>query len=183
MDGNAGPLQTIADAAKLAGEGKLEEAKGLLRSIAHIPGMETRTHLWVWSALRELFEQPDPKTGTEILGVVIEIPMDGGYDTLAAYQDGTARYLNFSGRAVFWDAPDASIKGLCQALLNSTVPAGSRAKPRTSILLPQSGAQVTLLTRSGIYAISDPPRPVVKAAADLMTELIRRAQESRAGEA
>jgi hypothetical protein len=182
-DENSGPFQTIVDAAKLAHEGKQEEAKGLLRSIASIPGMETRIHLWVWSALRELSEQPDSKAGTEVLGVIVEAPMDGGYDTLAAYQDGTARYLNFSGRGIFWDAPDAFINGLCLALLSSTVPVSSRAKPRTSILLPQSGAQVTLLTRSGIYAISDPPRPVVKAAADLMTELIRQAQKGRAGDA
>jgi hypothetical protein len=36
----------------------------------------------------ELGKQPDAKFGKEVLGVVIEAPMRGAYDTLAGYQDG-----------------------------------------------------------------------------------------------
>src|ERR1039458_1959486 len=168
LDGKPGPFQTIADAAELAGEGKKEEAISCLRSVLSLPKLETRAQLWVWSGLRELGEQPDPKSAWEILGVVVEVPMQGGYDTLAAFQDGTARYLNYSGRAIFWDAPDATIKGLCQALLASAVPAGSRAVPRASVSLPKSGMQATLLTRSGMYVIPNPPQLVVNAATRLM---------------
>jgi hypothetical protein len=67
-------------------------------------------------------------------------------------------------------------QGMCLALLNSIVSACSRVKPLTCILLPKSGMQATLLTRSGIYAISDLPEDVVKSAAGLMTVLIRRAK-------
>jgi hypothetical protein len=179
LRGGSSPFQTIADAAKLAAEGKNEEAISCLRSILSITNLETRIQLWVWSALRELGEQPESRVAWEVIGVVIEVPMKGAYDTLAAYQDGSARYLNYSGSTIFWDIPDETIKGLCQALLRSTVPAGSRAKPRVSLLLPKSGAQATLLTRSGIYAISDPPESVVKAAALLMRELIHRANSAR----
>lgn len=179
LDGSASPFQTIADAAKLADEGKQEEARKLLRSVVSIPGIEARIHLWAWSALRELSEQPDPTLATEILGVVVEVPMKGAYDTLAAYQDGSARYLNFSGQAIFWDAPDSTVKGLCLALLNSTVPASVGAKPRTDISLPKSGAQVTLLTRSGMFVITNLPQTVGKAAEGLMIELIRRASARR----
>jgi hypothetical protein len=95
LDGRPGPFQSIADAAKLAGEGKKEEAKSCLRGVLSLPKLETRVQLWIWSGLRELGEQPDPKSAWEILGVVFEVPMQGAYDTLAAYQDGTARYLNY----------------------------------------------------------------------------------------
>ena len=177
LDGRPGPFQTIADAWKLVGEGKKEEARSRLHSVLSLPVLETRVQLLVWSALRELGEQPDLKSGGEILGVVIEVPMKGAYNTLAVYQDGTARYLNFSGHAIFWDAPEATITGLCHAFINSTVTISSRAKPRTSVLLPKSGMQITLLTRSGIFLIPDPSELVVKAAAALMTELIRRVNE------
>jgi hypothetical protein len=101
LDGSPGPFQTFADAVELANLGKKEEAKSRLRSILCLPSLETRIQLWVWSALRELGERPDSKSGKEVLGVVVEMPMRGAYDTLAAYQDGSARYLNFSGKAIF----------------------------------------------------------------------------------
>jgi hypothetical protein len=173
------PFRTIADAEKLAAEGRKEEARSCLRTILNHANLETRIQLWVWSALRELGQQPEVNVAWEVLGVVVEVPTGGAYDTLAAYQDGSARYLNFSGASIFWDNPDETITKLCQALLRSTASAGSRAKPRLSLLLPTSGIQATLLTRSGIYAISDPPESVVKAAASLMRELIHRTKSAR----
>lgn len=101
LDGKPGPFQTIADVSKLLDEGKKEEAVILLRSVLQIPNLETRIQLWVWSGLRELGEKPGPKAGFEVLGVVLEMPSGGAYDTLAAYVDGSARYLNFSGGAIF----------------------------------------------------------------------------------
>jgi hypothetical protein len=127
----------------------------------------------VWSALRELGESPDPKSGKEILGVVVEVPMRGAYDTLAAYQDGSASYLNFSGKAIFWDERDVKIKSLCQRLIDSTIPESTRAVPRQSTMLPKSGTQVTLLTRSGMYVIVEPAESVATAGSALMFELMQ----------
>ncbi len=177
LDGSPGAFQTIADASKLVEAGKKEEAIARLRGVLDLPQLETRIQLWVWSALRELGEKPDPKFALEVLGVIIEMPSGGAYDTLAAYVDGSARYLNFSGRAIFWDAQDAAIKSLCQAFVDSTIPASNRAKPRTSLSLPKRGAQVTLLTRSGLYVITAPPEPLAAAGAALMLELMKRAKE------
>jgi len=156
LDGTPGPFQTFADAVELAKAGKTEEAKTKLRSILGVPNLETRIQLWVWSALRELGKQPNANLRKEILGVVIEVPMRGAYDTLAGYEDGSARYLNFSGKAIFWDKPDASIKLLCERLIASTIPESSGAVLRKDTVLPKSGTQVTLLTRSGMYVIAEP---------------------------
>ena len=175
----AGPFQSIADAHQLANDGRLEEAKSILRSILSATGSETRVELWVWSALRELSERPEPKLAFEILGTVVEVPVQGAYDILAAYKDGSARYLNFSGKAIFWDAKEAAIRSLCQALIDSTVPSASRAMPRLSVSLPKSGVQVTLLTRSGMFVIPSPPMTIGNAASALMTELVRRTKVSR----
>src|SRR5580704_14535119 len=80
----AGPFQSIAEANQLANDGKIADAKLSLLGILNSPTLETRIELWVWTALRELSEQPDPKLAFEILGVVVEVPMQGAYDTLAA---------------------------------------------------------------------------------------------------
>ncbi len=179
LDGEKSPFQAISDASRLADEGKKQDAVARLRGVLETPNLETRIQLWTWTALRELGTMPDSKSAGEVLGVVIEMPSGGAYDTLAAYVDGSARYLNFSGKGIFWDQADPTVKSLCQKFIDSTIPASGRAKPRPSLLLPKSGAQVTLLTRAGIYAFSDPPESVVGAGAALMMELIKRAQAKK----
>jgi hypothetical protein len=178
--GQFGPAQSIADAQRLVEEGKTKDAVALLRSVLNSPGLETRIELWVWAALRELGEKPEGKSAFEVLGAVLEVPSGGAYDTLAGYVDGSARYLNFSGKAIFWDTADPAVKRLCQALVDSTIPASSKAKPRNSLSLPKRGNQVTMLTRSGPFLITAPPQAVIKAGSGLMLELIRRAEEKNA---
>jgi hypothetical protein len=131
-------------------------------------------------ALRELGEGPEGRSAFEVLGAVLEMPAGGAYDTLAGYVDGSARYLNFSGKAIFWDAVEPRVKRLCQALVDSTIPSSARAKPRTSLTLPKRGIQVTMLTRSGPFLITAPPQAVVDAGAALTLELMRRAEEGKA---
>ena len=177
LDGNPGPFQTFADAVQLAMAGNKEQAKSRLRSILSVPNLETRIQLWVWSALRELGEQPDPKSGTEVLGAILEVPIQGGYDTLAGYQDGSARYLNFSGNAIFSDPPDDSIKSLCERLISTTVRDSARVAPRPDTTLPKSGTQVTILTRSGMYVIVEPSASIMNAGSALLLELIKRSKD------
>ncbi len=179
-DGRSGGAQSLADALRLVEEGNTQEAVARLRRILDSPSPETRSELRVWAALRELGEKPEGRSAFEVLGAVLEMPSGGAYDTLAGYVDGSARYLNFSGKGIFWDAPDPKVKRLCQALVDSTIPASSRAKPRTSLSLPRREIQVTMLTRSGPFLITNPPKDVVSAGGALMMELIRRAEEKTA---
>jgi len=41
--------------------------------------------------LRRLGEPPDAKTGAELVGVVVDVPTDAGWDTLYAWGDGIPR--------------------------------------------------------------------------------------------
>jgi hypothetical protein len=179
-EGRSGPALSIADAQRLVEEGKTKEAVARLQSVLDSPALETRMQLWVWAALCELDEKPAGKSAFEVLGAVLEMPSGGAYDTLAGYVDGSARYLNFSGGAIFWDAPNPAIKQLCQGLVDSTIPASGKAKPRKSLSLPRRGIQVTMLTRSGPFVITAPPQAVVNAGAALTLELIRRTEEKEA---
>ena len=47
-----------------------------------------------------LGEQPsDP---ARLYGVVVDMPVDDGLDTLAGYADGSCRYVNHSGKVLVW---------------------------------------------------------------------------------
>ena len=179
LDAKPGPFHTFVEAVELADSGKKEEAKARLRNVLSLPNLETRVTLRVWSALRELGEDPDAKSATEVRGAVVEVPMRGAYDTLAAYQDGSARYLNFSGAGIFWDARDGAITTLCRRFIASSVSVGTQVKPRTGVLLPKQGAQLTLLTRSGLYAVPTIPPSVMKPASALVIELMSRAKQAK----
>ena len=89
--------------------------------------------------------------------MVVEMPIRGAYDTLAAIRTVLHVILNYSGAAIFWDEHDVAIKSLCQRLIDFTIPESPGALPRQDTMLPKSGGQVTLLTRSGMYVITDPP--------------------------
>jgi hypothetical protein len=175
LDGRPSPFQTIADAHKLAVAGKRTEAVALLRGVLELPSLETRTLLWVWSGLRELGEQPEPKFAFEVLGVVLEMPSGGANDALAAYVDGSARYLNYSGKAIFWDVPDPVIQQLCLAMVGSSIGPNLKTQPRVNLSLPKKSQQATLLTRSGPFITIGLAPNLVNVGAALMQELIKRA--------
>lgn len=175
-DGASVPLKTIVEASQLADSGKKAEAIARYRQALTEASGDARFTLWIWTGLRSLGQNPEPAVAHQVLGVVIEVPNQTGYDTLAAYTDSTARYLNFNGGGIFWDVPDAKIKALIQTFVDASIPAASKAQPRTTLALPAKGAQVTLLTRAGPYVITQPPAPVINAGAALMMELTLRNQ-------
>ena len=92
-----------------------------------------------------------------ILGVVLDVPLDEGVDTLAAYADGTARYINHSGRTIIWESPSASgemrelvgrLLQVASGLLAYVTPAGW-----TPVPADVEAAQVTILTRDGLATL------------------------------
>jgi hypothetical protein len=87
-----------------------------------------------------------------ILGVIIEMPVNEGHDLLAAYEDGSARYLNYSGKALVYEAqvPEVQV-----AISNWITVAGSLVKaigPWTDPelpALPPGHLRVLMLTPGG----------------------------------
>jgi hypothetical protein len=65
--------------------------------------LETRARILAYNRLLALGHPPARK---ELLGVIVEVGLDQGLDTLAAYTDGTARYINYTGSLVVWEAPN-----------------------------------------------------------------------------
>lgn len=147
---------------------------------------ETRIRLQAWSLARRIGFEPPAEDARKARGVVIDVGLDGGLDTLAGYEDGTARYLNQGGGAIVWEARDPlideAINGLIAAAQDVAERSGPLDGPRPSA--PPAGyAAIWILTDNGIHIGAGPFQtlamdplggPVISAGTDLMRQLIER---------
>jgi hypothetical protein len=101
------PWSRFKLAAARFAKGDRDEAFKALEEILNRPDLESRHYLEAWTAYRENGVQPPAHLAKKVLGVVLDVPVEGGFDTLAAYPDWHARYLNVSGAAIVWDAAGA----------------------------------------------------------------------------
>jgi hypothetical protein len=97
------PRSSFEQARQLIHAGQPDEAVKIWRRIAVTEGLESRQALQAWHFLRQAGYPPRADQAKLVLGVVAEMPVQGAHDLLAAYQDGSARYLNYSGKAVVWE--------------------------------------------------------------------------------
>jgi hypothetical protein len=74
--------------------------------------MDSRCRLLAASALAELGRVPDDD---EWLGVVAEMPLELGLDSLALYADGNIRYVNQSGAVLLYGPADGRLASLATA--------------------------------------------------------------------
>lgn len=133
-------------------KGKTEEAKKNLKYTLTIPNVETRVQLWAWKALRQLGEKTTANEALEVRGVVIEVPMENGYDILAVYPDGQVRYINYTGKIAVWDAPDDRFKSSINNILESAKPFVNKTSASEKHKAVKSGfVQISILTFGGIY--------------------------------
>jgi hypothetical protein len=154
---------------------------------------ETRMHLQAWSLAGRAGIDPAAEgvSDGEVLGVVVDVGLDDGLDTLAGYLDGSARYLNHAGGAVVWEVPDPDVGRHVRALLDAATriveSGGPLDGPRPGP--PHTGHLVlSVLTRGGTYVAAGPagpiaadPRggPVLSAATALMGHLVERSLRDR----
>lgn len=87
------------------------------RSVLAAPDSGSRDCLQAWHQLRALGEVPDDPAC--LYGVVVDMPVraDADMDTLAVYQDGTARYLDYSGNVLVWDASHPQVDSLIRSVI------------------------------------------------------------------
>jgi hypothetical protein len=155
------------------------------RRVDGMPGLESRHYAQAWHFLRVYGVDPPKERAKTLLGVIIELPMNGGLDLLAAYPEYTARYYNFSGSAVIWEHPDDSL----DALIDDLLLAGQRVldaigpwdKPRPPAPAP-GRVRINFLAASGLHFGEGPAgefpadplaAPVFDAGTRLMQEMLK----------
>ena len=95
-----------------------------------------------------------PVTDKDLLGVVVEVGMDEGLDALGVYPDGIARYINYTGRLVIWDAPDAVSKEIAVQLMKDSLNILKQIGPWTGPRKtppPKGNVRISFLVADGLY--------------------------------
>ena len=111
-DGHPGePWISFERARQLVRAGHQDEAVTIWQQIAVTEGLESRHTLQAWHFLRQAGRSPPADRARLVLGVAVEMPAQKGHDLLVAYRDGSARYLNYSGKVLIWeDRSDADVQ-------------------------------------------------------------------------
>lgn len=118
----------------------------------------------------------------DLLAVIVEVGLDDGLDVLASFNNGTARYINQTGKMIVWElTTDAKANELTNALFLSSQDIinqiGPWDKPRRPH--PAKGiARISFLVSDGLYFGEGPMKvlfndPMASAALNIATQLMQ----------
>ncbi|HTA63498.1 MAG TPA: hypothetical protein VK835_13625 [Bacteroidia bacterium] len=130
-------------------------------------------------------------TKKELLAVIVEVGLDNGLDVLASFNNGTARYINQTGKMLIWETTDQTSNKLTselflrsQDIINKI---GAWDKPR--LPCPKKGnVRITFLVSDGLYfgeapintLFNDPlASPALASATELMKYLTEKSLETQ----
>ncbi len=129
-----------------------EQNSAKINELALDAASESRIRALAFNWLRA-HGQPTPKG--IVLGVIIEVPLDGGLDVLAVYRDGSVRYINHSGRiAVFEPGAMEDANQRATRLTELAQPIVARIGPWDRARLPpptRPNIRLTFLVSDGLY--------------------------------
>jgi hypothetical protein len=107
-----------------------------LESLAADSSQEGRVRSLAYLRLRSVGKKVPNKV---LLGVIVEIPLSAGLDTLAAYSEGGVRYINQTGKLAVFEGV-ASMQHRVQNLLQASQPIVDRIGPWEHSRLPPAEA-------------------------------------------
>lgn len=150
------PLERWAESsggvwAEAASLGADPRAVDVLTAITQDDGAETRDRLVALAALRSRGVPTGP--AGQVMGVVLDVPLSGGRDTLAVYRDGSVRYFNHAGGMTFGEPSGLPFADKVQQL----VAAGQELAQAIGLWngprppLPPGVARISLLCCDGLY--------------------------------
>ncbi|MBD2756354.1 hypothetical protein [Spirosoma validum] len=154
---------------------------GQLAAIASDESLETRQQILAYNLL---LAKGFPINTKELLGVIIEVPLADGLDVLAAFNDGTCRYINHAEKLLVWDTQTNESSHLVNQLFSDSLAVVSKIGPWEQERTPFPGEgmiKMTFLVSDGLYfgqgpfgALQADPMagPIINSAIRLMSYLI-----------
>jgi hypothetical protein len=152
-----------------------------LEALSSDQSAEGRVRYLAFSKLRTLNKKVQSK---KLLGVIIEVPLSGGLDTLAVYSEGGVRYINHTGKlAVIEGVSD--FQPLVQKLFEASIPVVNQIGPwdKSRLSPPKQGnVRLTFLVSDGLYFGEGPMNvmqneamagPVIQQAAVLLQAVVK----------
>jgi len=122
-----------------------------LRRIADDPHAESRVRALAFRRLREIGYEVPAKI---LLGAIVEVPLERGLDTLAAFSDGRVRYINQTGAASIFEGGPAVVETLARELIVAALPLVQRIGPWDGARLaapPRGAVRLSFLVSDGLY--------------------------------
>ena len=121
-----------------------------LRALATAAGTEDRVAAMAWRRLQAAGHDVPRR---ELFGVVIEVPLETGLDTLAAYRDGSVRYIHGSGHTSLVEGPVDSMLPLVRQLFAASQAVVDRIGPTDAPrrAAPASGVRLSFIVSDGLY--------------------------------
>jgi hypothetical protein len=121
-----------------------------LVTLANDSTQEGRVRYLAYSRLRTLGQTVPAKL---LLGVIVEMPMAAGFDTLAAYSEGGVRYINYTSKLAILEKV-SSLQPYVQHLFTASEPIVARTGPWEEPRRPPPLAgrvRLTFLVSDGLY--------------------------------
>ena len=152
-----------------------------LERIVSDPDLETRPKILAANLLQSLNKTLDNK---RLFGVIVEVGMEEGLDVLAAYEDGAARYINYTGSMIIWENKTEESNDLVADLFLAARNVVEQIGPWEAARLPRPVAgniRLTFLVADGLYfgegsfedLMADPAgRLVLDAGGELLVQLV-----------
>jgi hypothetical protein len=122
-----------------------------LEKIASSSEEESRVRALAYNRLRAAGRAVPSRV---LLGVVVEVPMERGLDTLAAYSDGRVRYLNQSGKVAIFEGGVPEVESLAKELVAASQGLLSTIGPWKGKRLPPPRGnivRITFVVSDGLY--------------------------------
>lgn len=151
-----------------------------LQSLADDSSQEGRIRYLAYARLRTLgISVPAQR----MLGVIVEFPLAGGLDALAAYSEGGVRYINHTGKLAFLE-PLPSIRSYVERLFAVSQPVVARIGPWHEARRPPpklGQVRLTFLVSDGLYFGEGPMSamqgdamagPVIQKATELLQAVV-----------
>ncbi len=150
-----------------------------LAAIIADPQTESRIKLLAYQLLEKVSE-------SNLLAVIIEVGLDDGLDVLAAYEDGTARYINHTEKLIVWETKTTRSQSLIEELFSTSATVVANIGPWEKERLAPPGLgelRLSFLVSNKIYFGNGPfnllqqdpmASPVIDAATQLMQFLVEQ---------
>lgn len=161
-------------------------AEAELQKIAGADELDPHVKLLACNRLLTAGVEPETK---ELMAVIVEVHLEEGLDVLASFIDGTARYINHSGKMAIWETTeDKQAIDLTNQLFEHSIKIVNRIGPWDKPREPhpiKGNTRITFLVSDGLYfgeaksniLFSDPMAgPALKVAAGLMSHITVNAQ-------
>jgi hypothetical protein len=134
-------------------------------------------------AYRRLREAGQTVAAKQLLGVIVEVPLSGGLDTLAAYSEGGVRYVNQTGKLVVIEGVPSFLP-LVERLFTAAQPVVDAIGPWQSARRGPPGPgdiRLTFLVSDGLYFGEGPVSvmqrepmagPIIRGATELLQAVV-----------